>query len=635
MLSTGAAWAADEYYKYRFDDVYGPSGIGGQWVISARSTDIDGVTERLTRGNRASTAIETEGNFVNSRDHIYSDNGRSTYLNNTIDWTIPVPIDYIFMVVPENKVTTHVDLTWADPHLNPGEAFTCDVRMGQDHYHTVKESLGPVAGKILTNRFRFDLTKTTNPTEYGTVRTYMTFHQNPNDIASQTINVPLIIANVADGMATVNPLEFRTILRGTTTTGAVGDIVAYDHFKWDVTRDKEFGGDNDWIFVPLQDENIDHWNIYYNLTTHIRNFCGIRYELQRYDGQNLDRVLYPKKWAMDLPSNVKDVLPDPELRLEGLSHIAPGLITTYEQNYNVITAAKNIFRIYPVDPNSESNTPRDLLLRHTTIHGVDLGEEVNTNYSVRGFRYLPADPDFLVNAACDLVAPKIEMPQQADGVMTGSVSSTNVTADAVSTVKIDAPIPTHMQYVSYDVVGLLPLHITFNLPKTNRFVTLKWDALLDQWKKTGDIADMFFNSFRLHMHANDGTDVDLSQFMKDRDIYNTNVKVFVDEEKGKECVTVSLIAMLVDSKKTTWDTLLADKTTTTDRKYLTIRDGNRNDRWDMTLYVSYIEQQNTPGPNPNPSSGGGGGCNAGWSLIAGAMAAAFAVLRNRKDGGER
>jgi hypothetical protein len=196
----------------------------------------------------------------------------------------------------------------------------------------------------------------------------MTFHQNPNATPSQTINVPLVIANVVDGTAADKPLEFRTILRDNED----GDIVAYDHFEWNVTGDKEFGGDNDWIFVPLPDESIDRWDIDYDLTAHIRNFCGIRYELQRYDnaGYNLNRI-YPRRWDMDLPSNVTGVYS--RLYLEELSHIAPGMITTYIQNYNVRTAAKKIFQVYGVDTDAAGNTPRDLLLRHSTIFGVDLG----------------------------------------------------------------------------------------------------------------------------------------------------------------------------------------------------------------------------------------------------------------------
>ncbi len=238
------------------------------------------------------------------------------------------------------------------------------------------------------------------------------------------------------------------------------------------------------------------------------------------------------------------------------------------------------------------------------------------------------DPNSTVNI-------KIEMPEQEDNVVTGSVSNANVTADAVSTVRIDAPIPPHMRYASNDVVGLLPLHVTFNLKKSNRYVTQKWDALLDQWKRTGDIMDSFFGSFRLHMYANDGTDVDLSQWLRDQGLYARNVKVFMDEEK--ECITVSLITMLVDSKR--WApnmTLLSDKTTTTDRKYLTIWDGNRNDRWDMTLYVSYIEQQTPdPGNNTSGEGGGGGGCNAGLPLAVGMIATVLLVLGKRKESDER
>lgn len=613
-------------YKYQFDDVYGPSGIGGQWVITTRSYDYyDQIYEWHTRGEKAATPIEVIGNIVKSRDHVYSINGKAEIIPTPVPTE---PINYIFMVIPETQVSNFVDFTWVSKDLTPGETYTNDVRIGDIGYRAIKEGLAKP--DPYTSSFRFDLTKTTDASAYNTLRTYMVFHQNPTVTPSQTLNIPFVIANVANGTAAANPLDIKTLIRSTTGTGRMGDIVAYDHFTWDVTRDKDFGGDNDWIFVPLPDDQINsHNNIRYPLYVDVRNFCGIRYELQRYDdkGVNATRV-FPTQWAMDLPADVDDVTP--RLYLHQLSHIAPGMITSYEQRYNPVTSAQKIFAMYGVDNDRDSTTPRNLLLKHSTIYGVDLGAASGSGYYVQGFSYLPSNTNFLIDAACDLSAPELKMPQKTDEVVYGHVGSGFVTADAASTFEVDSPIPAYMQYVSSDVIGLLPLHVTFNLPKSDQYVVGKWQSYLNEWKRTGDIMDSFYSSFRIHMHAADGTDQDLSKWMKDNGVYASNVKVFMDE--SKDCITVSFIVMLVDSKKTTIS-LLSDKTTNVDRKYLTIRDGNRNDRWDMKFYVSHIQTSPDPTPTPSGGGGGGGGCASGMSALC--LLIALPFVFKRKDGDEK
>jgi hypothetical protein len=149
------AAAGQAEYRYRFDDVYGPSGVRGQWVIAAKSVDADGITEYTTRGNPRPIFLETAGNFVNSRDHVYSSNGKGTELNVTINNTVPLPIDHIFMVIPRNSVTAGVDFTWADPGLNPTEVFTGDVRIGEDYYFAAKDPLGPINSFMSRFSFRF------------------------------------------------------------------------------------------------------------------------------------------------------------------------------------------------------------------------------------------------------------------------------------------------------------------------------------------------------------------------------------------------------------------------------------------------------------------------------------------------
>ncbi|MDL2264046.1 hypothetical protein LJC31_05280 [Synergistaceae bacterium OttesenSCG-928-I11] len=653
MLFTGAALAD---YKYRFDDVYGPSGRSGQWVIAVKSSDVTSAdrAELLTRGNRAVNELWAAGNFVNSRDHVYSLNGLATLgADSDREQITPLPIDYIFMVIPETTAETNVHFGWASPGLNPGETFTCDVNIAEDDYFSVKESKGAVAGKPLpTYWYNFNLTKSGKSGEYGTAKTYMSFQQNPTSTPSQTLNIPLVIANVANGNAMKKPLEFQMVLRENATAGSLSDIVAYDRFEWNVDQNMTHVSKSDWIFVPWTDNILGEAT--YNLTAHIRNFCGIRYELQRYDNRTYT-TMTPDKWEMDLPLDRLDIGEGlyNRLYLDHLSHIAPGMITTYSQRYNADKADEKVFRMYGVD--NDRNKIRDLTLRHNMIRGTNLGERKTgggvgtTNYSIQGFKYTPLHQNFLNDASCDLVAPSLEMPEPDDLVMTSMTVTDDqgspVVQTAVSTIKIEAPVPSRMIYnkETHPVVGLLPLHITLNLKKSNHYVSQKWDALLDQWKRTGDIKDAFFDSFRLHMHSESGdVDVDLFEWMKKQGIYNTNVKVFMDEDKvfsdtTKGCITVSFIAMLVDSYKEPRPdsndpskgnaVLLKDKDdkTSLERKIMALRDCNRNDKWDTTLYIRYV---NIPVPPTSQdvtgSSGGGGGCSAGLPMTI--VGAAFCIL---------
>lgn len=581
--------------EYRFDDIYGPSGIGGQWIAVTAGGD--------TVGAPLTTTMLTGADFVNVRDSV-------KILNR-----LPAgeSIESLFMVIPESTATLGILFSWlvATP---PGTAYTQDILTDFKAYTAVKEPLNPF------NLWDLHFEKTSSSSLYESARGNMIFQQNPATLPSQTLQIPFIIANVHNGTAEGNPLLFRSAMRETYSGASGGDIVAYDRFTWDVTSDIEVGGSNsDWVFVPVKSLPIDSNRINYTLTTDVTNYSGIRYALQRYDGF-VWAPMFPTRWAMDVPAGTGDVTP--EIILDELSHIPPGLITTYSQPFNVVSGVKGIFHMYPVDPASGY---RNMTLSHPSIFGLDLGSENDTDYTVSGFKLLSSDPDFVAKAAAAAGVGKVDMVNDEDGVMSGITSQGYVAGDAINTLAIDAQVPS--RFVSAkDTKSLLPLHITFKMPRSNRFIAPKWDALLTEWKRSGRIRTLFGNSFTVYISNSDGKSLDLFNWLRGKGMFDKTVKVFLDEQK--ECITVSFIAMLVDGGERKIG-LAQDKSVTTDNSYIVIQDGTKNDRMDLTFFTAPTEYVPDTGPD---TGGGGGGCSGATTAapIVAIICAAALALRNTR-----
>jgi hypothetical protein len=589
--SPGYAYVEGDIHYYRFDDISGQSGRGAQWVA---------VTDRMNSvgaavGGSHSEDIRASGNIVNSRDHIYVRNAVDSGIASADE-----PIRFIFAAFPGFAVSPTVQFMWRGDETDAGE-YDQDVTIAQDAYIVDKKLLSGLSDPV--KRYLFELTKVLNNTQYGTERTYMRFHQNPDYTPSQTLQIPLVLANVRDGSAIDAPLLFRTAVRDNS-----GSIAAYDQFKWAVSGNKEVGGDDNWIFVPVQNEDINSVSVDYRLVTDVRNFCGIRYGLDRYDLMGWRETLRPKRWAMDLPVTVKDISPD--IRLDELSHIAPGLITTYDQSFNVAGGRHNVFTVYAVDAiGTAPLNPFVLKLAHPLIFGVSRGTSNGDVYNVTGFQLLPSDTEFPRKAASSLGVRKIAMPSQ-DVVSPTVVTGGFVTADAVGTVKANVAMPDGMLR-SNDVTGILPLHVTFNLPSANRFIGPKWDDLVDAFKLSGSVRDLFAENYSLYAYSTGGRKTDIFEWLRKHDALEKVVKVFVDEERGM--VTLSFVVMLLDGDAKLWMLRDSSAVPSYSYDYLAMGDGTLNDAWDVSFYVAPLDgSQSGSDPSGDDSgSSGGGGCDAG------------------------
>jgi hypothetical protein len=433
---------------------------------------------------------------------------------------------------------------------------------------------------------------------HESVRGNFIFHQNPNSTPSQTLQIPFIIANVYNGTAEGKPLLFKSTIRD----DSAGNIVAHDRFEWDVVSDKTVGTDNDWVFVPIPKLPIDTNTVNYRLSTEVVNYTAVRYALQRYDGYAWTS-LFPSRWAFDIPA-VGDI--PANIYLDELSHIPPGLVTTYNQSFNVVSGVREAMHLYPVDPASGF---RNLTIAHRSIFGLDLGSAKDSAnaYVATGFRLLSAGTDFLDKVGAAMSVSDVKMPEAADGVMSQAVNYVYIAGDVIASLGVETGIPAHM--TGRNGTGLLPLHITFNLPRTNQLVNPKWDSFLQEWRNSGNIRSLFSGAFGLYLQDSYGENLDLTEWLKNVDAYDKTVKVFLDEQRN--VLTVSVIVMLMDGAQSTVR-LVNDTTTVTDNSYIVAMDGNGNNKWDMKFFVAPSGYAST---DHRSSGTTGSGCDAGFGTL--------------------
>ena len=601
--------------NYRFDDLFGPSGVGAQWMVITGGTDTVGDAA-------AKVPMQVSGDIVSDRNSVVIMNGRT---KDPLGDEANRDIHAMFLVLTGDRGSMGVNFAYS----GTDDAVTPDALLLNSVYSAQKTPVG-------NGKYHFLFIKNREQGKFGSVRGNFAFHQNPSSshpsTPSQTLLAPFIIANVVDGTAKDNPLLLRAILRepGTTNTG---DIVAYDHFTWDVTDDKETESAQ-WVFVPVPawpaPDRID-----YRLTTEVTNYTGVRYAVQRYDNYAWTHLL-PTHWAFDLPrsQSLRDV--PPQFQLADISHIAPGLKTVYSQRFNVNEGSKVPLRLYRVDP---ADNFYALTLNHRIIFGLDLGTveapvsgRNPSAWKVTAFNPRAASTDFLKNVAKAMKASAVSVPE-GRVVTSGVVRYDYVAGDAISSFTVDASIPGSARREGAE--GLLPLHITFNLPRTHLLVAPKWEGLLDQWHETGDIKSEFARAFSLYLRSGDENHWNLIQELEKQG-YDKLVKVFLDEKRG--VITVSFIAMLMDGTgegNRPALRVVSDRTPTTGNDFLVLRDGTFDNRWNLTFYAApadYKENPSTPGTGGSEKSGGGGCDSLGLGMM-GLLAAALLIRKKEVERG--
>ena len=630
------------YADYQFDDLMGPSGISYQWMVINETGD--------TFGASHSTAVDISGDVLSGGDavlEVQSGNSASTITDRSLST--------FFFVLTEGH--GEFDMNFRSPAMEfdvatPNLGLTTIVDENSVPYTDTKTALGHPGGSYdpLWRKYQFSIDRNRYADRYDTVAQYFYFQQNPSSSPSQGIPVPMVIANVSPYTAAEDPLELRMTLRDSSNSD--GNITAYDRTTWTVTEPKTAGG-SQWVFVPVDSFPIDNTRINYFLTTEVVNHTSYRYAA--YDGLTSVRV-FPSVWKFDLPRVQGTTYIEREFQLAPESHIAPGLVSVYRRAYNVTESSKRPLRLHPVDDTSGTGL-FDLRLNHRIIYGKRLGEtykqaasEGRFNlFEITAYRPNPASITFYDDVARITGSSKKVDAPDTSVFSSGAVKrdSDGIPSSAVSYFTIDQSIPGTLRTSSTE--GMFPLHITINIPVTMIQDRDWWNAMLDEWRRSGVISDTFADKFHIYlMTTTDGqaNPWNLSQELQTKGVYDDQIKVFFDEDKGRittdndrGVITVSFIVMLMNGTRDGYRpelSIVADNSTEQDNNYIVIRDGINDNKWTMTFFIApanYIVNPDNTTPTPsNPDStitttgGGGGGCNAlGLGVIASMIV--FALIK--------
>ena len=633
ILLAGTAQA-----DYLFDDLQGPSGISTQWMVINDTDDTFGAS--YTEPVRISADLLTSGT---ARLDVLSGNSANTVSDRNLQT--------FFLVLSEGS--GNFDMSMKSQALafdasTPNLGMNTIVNENMTPYIDTKQADQSGSNSSDWKTFHFSIARQNDRTKYDTVIQSFMFQQNPGNTPSQAIVRPMVISNVCSGTAIDGraPLVVRMSLRDSSL--ADGNIIAYDRAIWVMNQSKTVGN-NQWVFIPVDDLNTDNTRIEYYLTTEIANNTSYRYAVRYPDSTG--GTVPPSSWKFDMfrPQGTTNI--PRTFLLAAESNIAPGLVTVYNRRYNVNEYNKTPIHVFPVDTPDYGDY--DLSLNHRIIFGKRLGET---------YRY-PAQEGRFNLFEVTAFQPRLASTTFYDDVArvtrsSGTVSSPSTQIFSASSVKREVIADDVLQYFTLDQSipagvrsdnseGMLPLHITFNIPVTLVNDNAWWNEMLKVWRNTGRIEDMFANKYDLYLRAGDNNVWNLTQELRDKGYYSELVKVFLDEDRGRltqdnysGLLTVHFIVMLMDGTRDGVRpelSIIPDNSISQQNNYIVIRDGNPDNRWYMTFFIapsgwqdnpsySHNSNNNTNEPQGTSSSSGGGGCRASaWS----SLALAFLIIRRR------
>ena len=644
LLCVAAAMSGGVCFAdYQFDDLPGPSGVSSQWMVINDTNDTFGASysepvrisaDLLTSGTAILNVLSgTSVNTVEDRNlqtfFLVLSEGQGEFDMNmrsqTLDFDVSTPNLGMSTIVNEN-MTPYIDTKEPDQSNNSTSEWK--------NYH-------------------FQISRQNDRSTYDTVIQSFYFQQNPGQSPSQGIPRPMVISNVysgtaADGQA---PLVVRMSLRD--SSGPDGNMIAFDRATWTMNQPKTVGN-NQWVFVPVDDLNTDNARIEYYLTTEIANNTSYRYAARYYDSTG--DTVPPARWKFDIfrPQGTTNI--PREFLLASDSNIAPGLVTVYNRRYNINEQNKTPIHLFPVDTPDVGDY--GLSLNHKIMFGKRLGETYKYPASEGRFNL------FEVTAFQPRLASTTFYETVANITKSsGTVAVPSITIFSASSIKREVIADDVLQYFTVDQSipsgvrgngseGIFPLHITFNIPVTLVNDNAWWNEMLKVWRNTGRIEDMFANKYDLYLRAGSNNVWNLTQELKAKGYYNELVKVFLDDERGRltqdnysGLITVSFIVMLMDGTRDGLRPELSiapDNSVSQQNNYIIVRDGNLDNRWNMTFFVAPSGWQDNPtSPDTNNNSGnetgskgvtgggsGGGGCE--MSAVSGIFAFLGAVLMIRR-----
>ncbi len=637
--------ASSSSADYQFNDLMGPSGISYQWMVLNDGGE--------TFGGSHKVSADVSGDVITNNDAVLN------VLSGTSTTEITDrSLNTFFLVLAEGQGELNMNFRAPDlsqqfnvatPNLAMSTPWDADATQ-RELYVDTKQALGQPSGDdydALWRGYNFQIQRMNgNPSPYNTTAQYFYFQQNTAYSPSQGIPRPFIIANVSSGTAYDNAdasLRLKMTLRD--SAGANANIVAYDQFTWDMTGEKKAMG-SQWVFVPVDTWPIDNSRVNYYLTTEVVNRCAVRYAA--YNGQT-NTWVPPNEWKFNLLRLHGMPYIRPSFQLDAGSNIAPGLVSVYKRSWNLNEKDKIPFKLYPINDTSGIGV-YNLVMNHSILYGTRIGETYKLAASEGGFNQLeitayephPATLNFYDNVARITGGTKTVKAPTSGAFTASAITRSGMPSTVMQNFTINQNIPASLRTNSTE--GILPLHITMNIPLTTIGADT-WNTLLkelDRQEKGAYIGDVFADYFNLFAMAADekgGKVWNLTQELQDKDAYEAQVKVFLDTERGRitadtyrGLLTVSFIVMLMDGTIDGERPALRivpdvsnDGTTEYDADYIVIRDGVSDNKWNMTFFLApkdYVVNPDTSNQEPintpvtGSSGGGGGGCEMGIGISA-------------------
>lgn len=633
----------------------GPSGSSYQWMVLNDGGETFGGSHLLS--------VDVSGDVLTTNDAVLN------VLSGTSATEITDrSLNTFFLVVAEGQGDFTMNFRVPDlsqqfdvatPNLAVSTPWDADATQ-RELYVDTKQALGQPSGSNYDNLWRgykFQIQRANgNPSPYNTTAQYFYFQQNTAYAPSQGIPRPFIIANVGSGTAYDNTdasLKLKMTLRD--GAGNNANIAAYDQFTWDMTGEKNAMG-SQWVFVPVDTWPVDNSRINYYLTTEVVNRCAVRYAA--YNG-NTNSTLPPNEWKFNLLRLHGTPYIRPSFQLAQGSHIVPGLATVYRRVWNVNETDKIPLRLYPIDDTSGIGV-YNLVMNHSILYGTRLGETYKLAASEGGFNQLeitayephPATLNFYDNVALITGGTKTVKAPTSSGSFTGSsITRGTMPSRVIQNFTVNQGIPASLRTSS--VEGILPLHVTMNIPLTT-IGSDTWNTLLkelDRQDNNAYIGDVFADYFNLFAMADGGNVWNLTQELQNKGAYESQVKVFLDTERGRitadtyrGLLTVSFIVMLMDGTIDGERPALRivpdmsnDGSSDYNAEYIVIRDGKADNKWNMTFFLApsdYVVNPDTSSDTPTTdktggSGGGGGGCEVGIGVFAAAVIFMLRKLERR------
>ena len=673
-------------YHYQLRDVSGSRDghtiAGAQWFATSfenwfwryYNTDDTHIRYLRTRGAGTERAIVTSADLVYDRNRVYIDEWQPYPVGPLYDPYMD-PIDSLFLVIPEGRGDLRIRFAndrghhfpWPTPESNDivSRDAMQDILINDipnyDVQATPKNPQRVAPRDSMEQTFRFLANETDN---YGSVTGHAAFRQSVSlDLGytgyRESINVPLVVANVHDGPASDpgNELYFDMTIQETSgdlsggyvSGDVIGDVITRTKFRWGVSDNMTRNLGTLFIMTPYGGRMPT-----YTLLSRITNRTGTRYRVQRYDTLGVpasDDLIGGRS-----PRDLYGSLPAYFL-LDEQSQVAPGLVTVYRNKIDTTYGSSESFRLYPF---SDEGKKYDLRLSYRRIGGMTRLGRVYSQFT--GNRYRWRATAFHMTFA-DVVKNETNtereltlmmgkppvMPKAGYGF--GGVSDKYIKADALNSFEIASLVPADLvsmdqeivsrdasgDVVSRDVptqIAVLPMQIRFCIPRQEQLLVGHWEELeqateaqlLERFARFGTV---WVRSIR----ANE-RDTNLFSAIGNR---GADLKECVRAFIHDDCLYLDLIVLMADAKSpkaqyTAYCEIVKDD----EVPYVLLGDGAADGKWNLSFYVAAAGSNPQPGypesgdKRPSKEKEEGGGCSAwGFPLISLAGAAVF-LSRSRR-----